>query len=299
VLQACTDFSVLTTCCDVTATQLYSTGCKKRRIQMINQHKKAGHTLHLLQGLPSSSAVYQWWLLTKRGLLLLATALLSSKAGSVRLLEQLSVIFCRRACSSSPQAVAFIQIISLVCPLSIHSCVFEPLKMAPLTDSQIADAKEAFALFDKDNDGCITTPELGTVMRALGKNPTEAEVHKLIKEIDPDGRGVINLQGEQLSLVLDQGSWYCHLADVVLCNCLEAFELTCTNLESLSWRCWCHQRQNTTCALAFTSFSAALPVLMDLLQSFWASWHVIFAATTQSRTSATPGRCVLACASCS
>jgi hypothetical protein len=67
--------------------------------------------------------------------------------------------------------------------------------MAPLTDPQIADAKEAFALFDKDNDGCITTPELGTVMRALGKNPTEAEVHKLIKEIDPDGRGVINLQG--------------------------------------------------------------------------------------------------------
>lgn len=70
--------------------------------------------------------------------------------------------------------------------------------MAPLTDSQIADAKEAFALFDKDNDGCITTPELGTVMRALGKNPTETEVHKLIKEIDPDGRGVINLQGEQM-----------------------------------------------------------------------------------------------------
>jgi hypothetical protein len=69
--------------------------------------------------------------------------------------------------------------------------------MVPLTDSQIADAKEAFALFDKDNDGCITTGELGTVMRALGKNPTEAEVHKLIKEIDPDGRGVINLQGEQ------------------------------------------------------------------------------------------------------
>lgn len=75
--------------------------------------------------------------------------------------------------------------------------------MAPLTDSQIADAKEAFALFDKDNDGCITTGELGTVMRALGKNPTEAEVHKLIKEIDPDGRGVINLQGGQ-----NVGHWY-------------------------------------------------------------------------------------------
>lgn len=67
--------------------------------------------------------------------------------------------------------------------------------MAPLTDSQISEAKEAFALFDKDNDGCITTDELGTVMRALGKNPTEAEVSVLVKEIDPDRRGVINLQG--------------------------------------------------------------------------------------------------------
>jgi EF-hand domain pair len=68
--------------------------------------------------------------------------------------------------------------------------------MAPLTEQQTADAKEAFALFDKDNDGCITTGELGTVMRALGKNPTEAEVASIAKEVDPDGRGVINLQGE-------------------------------------------------------------------------------------------------------
>jgi hypothetical protein len=73
--------------------------------------------------------------------------------------------------------------------------------MAPLTDSQTAEAKEAFALFDKDNDGCITTGELGTVMRALGKNPTEAEVRSLIKEVDPDGRGVINLQGECMRTV--------------------------------------------------------------------------------------------------
>jgi hypothetical protein len=57
------------------------------------------------------------------------------------------------------------------------------------------DAKEAFTLFDKDNDGCITTPELGTVMRALGKNPTEAEIRSIQKEVDPDGRGTINLQG--------------------------------------------------------------------------------------------------------
>ncbi|CAM8961384.1 unnamed protein product [Rhodiola kirilowii] len=31
-----------------------------------------------------------------------------------------------------------------------------------LTDDQISEFKEAFSLFDKDGDGCITTKELGT-----------------------------------------------------------------------------------------------------------------------------------------
>lgn len=38
-----------------------------------------------------------------------------------------------------------------------------------LTEEQIAEFKEAFSLFDKDGDGTITTKELGTVMRSLGK----------------------------------------------------------------------------------------------------------------------------------
>lgn len=80
--------------------------------------------------------------------------------------------------------------------------------MAPLTEAQISECKEAFALFDKDNDGCITTGELGTVMRALKKNPTEAEVRSIAKEVDPDGRGVINLQGRQaFNPNLLPGSW--------------------------------------------------------------------------------------------
>lgn len=36
----------------------------------------------------------------------------------------------------------------------------------------IAEFKEAFMLFDKDEDGTITMAELGVVMRSLGQRPT-------------------------------------------------------------------------------------------------------------------------------
>ena len=56
-----------------------------------------------------------------------------------------------------------------------------------MTTIRIAEFKEAFSLFDKDGDGTITTKELGTVMRSLGQNPTEAELQDMINEVDADG----------------------------------------------------------------------------------------------------------------
>ncbi len=76
-----------------------------------------------------------------------------------------------------------------------------------LSEEQIAEFKEAFSLFDRvstqllersvlttnqDGDGKITSKELGTVMRSLGQNPTEAELQDMINEVDSDGNGTID-----------------------------------------------------------------------------------------------------------
>ena len=67
---------------------------------------------------------------------------------------------------------------------AISNIFFFIFSSSPHTCSEF---KEAFSLFDKDGDGTITTKELGTVMRSLGQNPTEAELQDMINEVDADG----------------------------------------------------------------------------------------------------------------
>ncbi|KAK1411373.1 hypothetical protein QVD17_37921 [Tagetes erecta] len=61
-----------------------------------------------------------------------------------------------------------------------------------LTDYQISKFKEAFSIFDKDGDGCITTKDLKAVMKSLGRNLTEDELQDMIREVDVDGNGAID-----------------------------------------------------------------------------------------------------------
>ncbi|KAG0313599.1 Calmodulin [Dissophora globulifera] len=61
-----------------------------------------------------------------------------------------------------------------------------------LSEDQMSEFKEAFTLFDKDGDGIISAKELGTVMRSLGQNPTDAELRDMINEVDADGNGTID-----------------------------------------------------------------------------------------------------------
>ena len=57
-----------------------------------------------------------------------------------------------------------------------------------LTHTRTTEFRDAFSLFDKRGDGKIDSDQVGDVLRALSLNPTEAEVKKIVAEIDPDGR---------------------------------------------------------------------------------------------------------------
>ncbi|XP_007901987.1 calmodulin-beta-like [Callorhinchus milii] len=61
----------------------------------------------------------------------------------------------------------------------------EPQSQAALT--------RAFRLFDKDGDGIITTDELGAVMKSLGLTPREAELRAMVRRLDADGSGTVEL----------------------------------------------------------------------------------------------------------
>ncbi|XP_065201055.1 calmodulin-A-like [Planococcus citri] len=63
-----------------------------------------------------------------------------------------------------------------------------------LTEDQVAEIKEAFLLFDKDEDGRITVAELGVVMRSLGQKPKEHELQGMVNEVDQDGNGTIEFK---------------------------------------------------------------------------------------------------------
>ena len=48
--------------------------------------------------------------------------------------------------------------------------------------------REAFSLFDKNGDEKISKEELGPVLRALGRNPTQADLDRMMAEADVDSK---------------------------------------------------------------------------------------------------------------
>uniref|UniRef100_A0A4W3HU29 Troponin C, slow skeletal and cardiac muscles n=1 Tax=Callorhinchus milii TaxID=7868 RepID=A0A4W3HU29_CALMI len=67
------------------------------------------------------------------------------------------------------------------------------LQVEQLTEEQKNEFRAAFDIFVQDaEDGCISTKELGKVMRMLGQNPTPEELQEIIDEVDEDGSGTVD-----------------------------------------------------------------------------------------------------------
>ena len=59
------------------------------------------------------------------------------------------------------------------------------------TDSE-EEIREAFKVFDRDNNGYISAHELRHVMTSIGEKLTDDEVDEMIREADQDGDGRID-----------------------------------------------------------------------------------------------------------
>lgn len=65
-------------------------------------------------------------------------------------------------------------------PIDLSKVVIE------FTKEQLEEYKEAFGLFDRVGDGKIQLSSCGDVMRALGQNPTNADINKVMGHPKPD-----------------------------------------------------------------------------------------------------------------
>ena len=74
-----------------------------------------------------------------------------------------------------------------------------------INEAEVERLWQAFRVFDEDGSGEISADELGVVMRSLGQNPTDAQLHDMIKDVDVDGSGAIDFEEFKALMVSQQG----------------------------------------------------------------------------------------------
>jgi len=66
--------------------------------------------------------------------------------------------------------------------------------MSGLSEDQVMEFQEVFSLFETRGNGKVEATKIGDILRALGLNPTESEVQKLVAEFKQTGQNLIGFQ---------------------------------------------------------------------------------------------------------
>ena len=69
---------------------------------------------------------------------------------------------------------------------------YQPSAVDKLSDAQLEEFKDAFAMFDKDGGGSIDAAELKDLMKSVGQEPSDAELAEMVAAADADGTGDID-----------------------------------------------------------------------------------------------------------
>nr|XP_023022124.1 neo-calmodulin-like isoform X1 [Leptinotarsa decemlineata] len=60
-----------------------------------------------------------------------------------------------------------------------------------LSSREVKKYKTVFLQFDTDQDGKISSKDLGKIMKKLGEKPTQADLEAMIREVDTDHNGTV------------------------------------------------------------------------------------------------------------
>ena len=69
-----------------------------------------------------------------------------------------------------------------------------------LSQSRTFRLKEAFRIYDKDQQGYITTDTLKEILREIDNKLSEEDLEGIIEEVDEDGSGTLDFDGKHFLL---------------------------------------------------------------------------------------------------
>ena len=64
------------------------------------------------------------------------------------------------------------------------------------------ELKEAFRIYDKDQQGYITTDTLKEILREIDNKLSEEDLDGIIEEVDEDGSGTLDFDGKYFLMLL-------------------------------------------------------------------------------------------------